>query len=71
MCRQETPPPEYLACIEMSVDLDDDLVILIGRLLSGHHHLRRRQVLQLVHLERAAAGYRQVAELRPLTPEPG
>lgn len=41
----------YLAGVEMSVDLDDDLVIFVRRLLPGNHHLRCCQVLQLVHLD--------------------
>lgn len=42
---------QYLAGIEMSINLDDDLVIFIWCLLPGHHHLGGCQVLQLVHLE--------------------
>lgn len=45
----------YLASVEMPVDLDDDLVVLVRRLLSGHDHLGCRQVLQLVHLHTRSA----------------
>lgn len=41
----------YLAGVEMSIDLDDDLVIFIRCLLPGDHHLSGCQVLQLIHLE--------------------
>lgn len=40
----------YLAGIEMPDDLDDDLVVLIGGLISWHHHLSCCQILQLIHL---------------------
>lgn len=42
---------KYLAGVEMSVDLNDDLVIFIGGLFPGDHHLSCCQVLQLSHLE--------------------
>lgn len=41
----------HLACKEVSTDLDYDLVVLIGRLVPGHHHLCAGQVLQLVYLQ--------------------
>lgn len=41
----------YLAGVEMSDDLDDDLVVLVGGLLPRDHHLGGCQVLQLVHLQ--------------------
>lgn len=40
----------HLACKEVSANLHYDLVILVRRLVPGHHHLCTRQVLQLVHL---------------------
>lgn len=42
---------EYLACVEMSIDLDDDLVIFIWCLFPGDHHFSCCQVLELIHLE--------------------
>lgn len=42
---------EYLASVEMSIDLDDDLVIFIRCLFPGDHHLSCCQVLQLIHLQ--------------------
>lgn len=42
---------EYLAGIEMSIDLNDDLVVFIRCLFSGDHHLGCRQVLQLIDLK--------------------
>ena len=41
----------YLAGIEMPDDLNDDLVVLIGGLVSWHHHLGCCQILQLIHLQ--------------------
>lgn len=40
----------YLACVKVADDLDNDLVLLIGGLLAGDHHLGSGQVLQLVYL---------------------
>lgn len=42
---------DYLAGIEMSIDLHDDLVVFIRCLFSGDHHLGCRQVLQLIDLK--------------------
>lgn len=41
----------YLAGIEMSIDLNDDLVVFIRRLLPGDHDLGCRQILQLIDLQ--------------------
>lgn len=41
----------HLACKEVSNDLDYNLVLLIRRLVPGHHHLGTRQVLQLIYLQ--------------------
>lgn len=41
----------YLAGIEMSIDLNDDLVIFIRCLFPGDHNLGCCQVLQLIDLE--------------------
>lgn len=48
---EETEWEEYLAGVEMSVDLNDDLVIFIRCLFPGDHHFSCCQVLQLIHLE--------------------
>lgn len=40
----------YLAGVEMSINLDDDLIVFIRCLLSRDHHLSCCQVLQLIHL---------------------
>lgn len=53
---EATEEEEYLAGIEMSIDLDDDLVIFIRCLFSGDHHLSCCQVLQLIHLETQILG---------------
>lgn len=42
----------YLACVEVANDLDDNLVLLVGGLLAGDHHLRSGQVLELINLPR-------------------
>lgn len=42
---------QYLAGIEMSVDLNDDLVVFVRRLLPGDHDLSCRQILQLIDLQ--------------------
>lgn len=46
---QELPGP-YLAGVEVPDDLHDDLLVLVGGLVPRHHHLRCRQVLQLIDL---------------------
>lgn len=51
---------KYLASIEMSIDLHDDLVVLIGGLLSGDHHLGCRQVLQLIDLQTSSSYFRSL-----------
>lgn len=51
MPTEATRCQKYLAGVEMSVDLNDDLVIFIGGLFPGDHHLSCCQVLQLSHLE--------------------
>lgn len=40
----------HLACKEVSADLDYNLVVLIRRLVPGHHHFCTGQVLQFVYL---------------------
>lgn len=40
----------YLTCKEVSADLHYDLVVLVRRLVPGHHHIRTGHVLQLVYL---------------------
>lgn len=42
---------QYLAGVEMSVDLNDDLVIFVRCLLPGDHDLGCRQILQLIDLQ--------------------
>lgn len=46
---RELPEP-YLAGVEVPDDLHDDLFVLVGGLVPRHHHLCRRQVLQLIDL---------------------
>lgn len=41
----------HLACKEVSADLDYNLVVLVRRLVPGHHHFCTGQVLQFVYLQ--------------------
>lgn len=40
----------HLTCKEVPTDLYDDLVVLVRRLVPGHHHFCTCQVLQLIDL---------------------
>lgn len=42
----------YLASIEVSNDLDNDLLVLIRSLISRYHHFSCGQVLQLIDLDK-------------------
>lgn len=50
-CTYTEETGQYLAGIEMSVDLNDDLVVFIRCLFPGDHDLGCRQILQLVDLQ--------------------